>query len=191
MALPLCLAGCFSSDKDLLAGHELALARSASLVSLNGYPHRIDDTPQGQVVCELRLRTDTERDCWNRYSLKFERTVRGNILVQATGLDGKFLDEGKSAFLLVVRRPDEEEGCWYLLGAGNAPSNSPAEAAERAIAERYPDEQIDRPALLAIVDAYERTVLPADEECARGKLTIPAPRDLAFADEPTVAQPAP
>jgi hypothetical protein len=178
------------SKTDLIGDDDVRMERSESLVTLKGAPYRIDPAPGGYIACQLALKTDGEGQCKESYLLKFARTPLGNLIVQAQGKDDDSMDDGAKSFLLVARRPDETDACFYILGETEGPEDSPTSMAIKAIAGRFPEELENRSQLSDIADAYEQTVLPLDTNCAEGKMAILSPRNLTFEGDPAPDQDA-
>jgi len=187
---PVLLAGCFGAEQDLIGSHAVVPVKLDSLVTFNGTPYRLDRRKQGTFACELRLKTDTARQCWDRYRVKFERTARGNLIVQATSVDTRFIDSDKSVFLLVKRPDSSEYQCWYVLGATADGTPEAVQQAQDAIDDRFgAGSDVDRKTLLEIVDAYETSVLPLDPECPASRLVVVEHDALRFSDEPAPPRP--
>lgn len=166
------LSGCCVAEDDLIGEHAVRLVQSDSLITLSTTIYRIDQTRNGYVACELRLKTDNARNCWEQYLLKFEKTTRGNLLVQAEAKDAKFMDEGSRVFLLAPRSPVGTYSCYYILGADAEGDSEAVRNAVRAITGSDLDQAIDRTRLLEIVDTYERTVLPLETSCPNRSLDV-------------------
>jgi hypothetical protein len=188
---PLLLSGCFEAEADLISSHRLTPVSLESLITLNGYPYRLDRVKGNTFGCELRRKSDNAARCGERYRLTFERTAGGNLIVQAAAVDAKFLDDDKAVFLLIARAANGDYKCFYLLGATDEDSSEPVKQAEQAIADRFGGTWINRKDLLEIVDAYERTVLPLNEGCPGARVVVTEPGALRFADEPPPYRPAP
>ncbi len=165
------LAGCyFKAPVDLIGSHASALARSDSLLVIGGEVYRIDDMGSGYFnACHIVWKNDRAGQCANEVPIKFERTGRGNVLVQMA-------DE---SFALVQWTSGAERGCLYFLGEGLS-IDSPLEPKalwklEAKILKGLPAEVNSRQELARIVDLYETRILTRYRNCPAHQILFSDP----------------
>ena len=190
------LSGCYESKYDLIASHARAVTKADTFLTFRDATYFARKAGAASIVCAATKPSSINSSCDSPTEIKLERTAWGNYIVQTKALSTYH-------YALWYRGRDElARDCFMPLGedivgfgasAIMAPDHKPHSPYDhnrrfqdlRAALAGYDQKEIhSRDELLAIVSAYESTVLAIVEPiCFGDHLRVTSPVDLVIAGD--------